>query len=109
MQRRTIHQRQDLEGDAVALADVAGLVDDAHAAAAQLAEQSVLAQPVGRRVAQGGPRAFGLATWRGSMPMDASRKAFADQGGELTRKSAEILVDAGPFPGRAAAFELDGQ
>jgi hypothetical protein len=43
--------RQDLEGDVPAERFVDGLVDDAHAAAADLAEQAVLAEPLadGRR------------------------------------------------------------
>ena len=48
--------RQHLEGDVPAQRDLLGLVDDAHAAAADLADDAVVAQALQRRQRAGGRR-----------------------------------------------------
>jgi hypothetical protein len=103
---------QDLEGDVPAEGDLLGLVDDAHTAAADLAEDAVIPQLLQlgrpRYHHRSGRRRDGLAVFLDLLHADQGREEVADivrQLGVL----GDVFRQGGPFPPAVPGGELVGQ
>ena len=107
---------QDLQGDVPAQRQLLGLVDDAHAAAADLAEDAVVADPLrrARRPARGPrrPGPGGVPGGRGAgvglLHHDQHREDVADAVGQL-RVPVGVLGQRGPLAAAVARDELLGE
>jgi hypothetical protein len=101
--------RQDLEGHAPAQRDLLGLVDHAHAAPADLAQDPVVAHLAQRWQ---GDRGRGGGMLRlvllGALDLDQGREELADLVGQLGA-AVDVLLQAGPLPAPEPRGELLGQ
>ena len=101
---------QDLERDASAERLLLGLVDDAHAAPADLAEDAVVAEPLQPRRGVDGNAAGGVVGAVGAEVLhpDQDREDLADLVGELGVSPA-VFLERGPLAAALAAEEVVGQ
>ena len=101
---------QDLQGHAAAERDLLGLVDHAHAAPADLAEDPVVAHLAQRR--QGDRRFRGAGPLRlvllDPLDLDQGREQLADLVGQLGA-AVDVLLQAGPLAAAEPRGELLGQ
>ena len=101
---------EDLQGHASAERLLLGLVDDAHAAAADLAEDAVVAQPLQPRRGVNGHAAGGVVGAVGAEVLHADQDGedLADLVGELGVAPA-VVLEGGPLAAALAAEEVVGQ
>jgi hypothetical protein len=100
---------QDLEGHVPAEGRLLRLVDDAHAAAAHLAQDAVVAQPPQRRHGRCGRGRGGLlVVLLALLHLDHGGEELADVAGELC-VAVDVLLERGPLARPVARRELVGQ